>query len=168
MSCEDEPKKREVIYKLLKNDIKFYNNFLPEIKNFNSEQFDNLFNGNIEYKYDVKNPEQFKKLCLKFNNFETILAEWYKDSRYYSYLEDLWENYISIEELGNKRDLEKYLKLYSIDYNTWPADIKHNFRRLINGTRDTMVYKLKEEIDEKYSEINDLLKELYSLNKKLK
>ena len=82
-------------------------------------------------------------------------------------MEDLWENYISIEELGNNRDLENYLKSYSIDYNTWPADIKHNFRRLINGTRDTMVYKLKEEIDEKYSEINDLLKELYSLNKKL-
>lgn len=58
----NEVQARELVNLLLSNDIKVYRKLLPEIENLNSEDFENLFNGNYNYEFNVKNKKNFKNL----------------------------------------------------------------------------------------------------------
>ena len=118
--CFDEQKARNLVDMLLKNDISFYRKLLPEVHNLDSESFENLFGGADDYDYQVKNKKMFNKLSIKFNNFQVILEEWYKDSKYYENLKELWTKYPCIENLRDKNDdksFEELLNSYKINYN---------------------------------------------------
>ncbi len=56
----NEVQARELVNLLLSNDIKVYRKLLPEIENLNSEDFENLFNGNYNYEFNVKNKKNFE------------------------------------------------------------------------------------------------------------
>ena len=78
-----------------------------------------------------------KKLLIKFDNFLYILYAWYKEDKYYKYLEEIWVKYPSIEDLRvleTEKELEDRLKSYSINYTYWPIDIKESFKKCINQT----------------------------------
>jgi len=62
---------------------------LPEINKFDSDAIEMLFNGIGEYDYNIKNKIIFKKLLDKFENFQNVLEQWYKDKKYYKYLKVL-------------------------------------------------------------------------------
>lgn len=133
----DELKTRELVYFLLKNDIIVYRKLIPEIKKLDSLAFENMFKGipfknkdNADgYDYNVKNKKEFGKLLDKFDNFYIILEQWYKNEEYYKYLKDIWIKYISIENLKykNEKQLEEILKSNSINYISWPTNIKEDF-----------------------------------------
>ncbi len=171
----NESKARELVYFLLRNDINTYKKLIPEIKSLNSEAFEKLFQGipfkkdaNDEdgYDYNVKNKKTFKNLINKFDNFSIILDAWYKDKKYYQYLKELWSRYISIENLVCNDDketeekIEKILKQNKIDYATWPEDIKDEFKILVKNTEDTRIMELKNEIDNNFSEFNNIIEDL--------
>ena len=123
----DEIRARKVVISLLKKDAIIYRKLIPEIEKLDSESFENLFSGETEYKYNIKSQNMLKKLLIKFDNFLLILYAWYKEDKYYKYLEELWIKYPSIEDLRTletEKELADRLQSYSINYNYWPDDIK--------------------------------------------
>lgn len=175
----DEAKARELIYFLLNNDTISFKRLIPEIKELDSESFENLFQG-IPFKnndddkdgyiYHVKNKKMFKKLLDKFDNFYVILDAWYKDKKYYEYLKELWVRYISIQNLKGKEDkeLETFLKSNKIDYANWPEYIKDELKVLISSTEDTRIMELKNIIDNQFSEFNCIIEKLNSFKETIK
>ena len=118
----DEVKARELVYFLLDNDTNIFKKFIPDIKLFNSESFEKLFQGipykknaydNDGYIYNVKNKKMFEKLLDKFDNFYVVLDAWYKDKKFYPYIKQIWIRYISIQNLKGKDDkeLEKFFEI---------------------------------------------------------
>ena len=95
----DEIRARKVITSLLKKDAIIYRKLIPEIEKLDSESFEILFSGEAEYNYNIKNINFLKKLLIKFDNFLYILYSWYKEDKYYKYLEELWLKYPSIKYL---------------------------------------------------------------------
>lgn len=158
----DEQKARDLVDILLKNDISIYRKLLPEVQNLDSESFKNLFEGADDYDFQVKNKKLFTKLSIKFNNFQVLLEEWYHDSKYYEYLKELWTRYPCIENLRDKDDksFEDMLKSYKINYSNWPEEIKYEFKTLVSNTQDTRAYELKNLIEDKFSQLNNVLEEL--------
>ena len=158
----DVQKARELINFLLFNDINIYKKLLPQINRLNSESIEMLFNGEINYNYNIKNKGILKKLLNKFENFQILLEQWYKDKKYYKYLKILWIKYPCIEDLKgrNMEEIEEIMKSYSIEFKSWPQKIKIDFKELINQTSDTRIFELKKEIKEKYRIIDIIFKKL--------
>ena len=149
----EEKYARKIINILLENDIASYKNWLNEIKSFNSEQIDNLLNGN-EYSYPVSNQKSFQKVINKFNNFQFFLQEWYKDEKYYSYLIQIWKSNLCIESLDNEllqneKSLTKFLESNSIHYSQWPNDVKNDFKTIVKNTVGTVYLEIKDQLNKK-------------------
>ena len=127
----NEEKAREAANYLLKNDIKIYRQFIPLINDLDSESFENLFNGSIDFQYKIKMHHHFKMLIAKFDNFKCLLQEWYEEENNYKYLKELWLKNISLESLINKKDIEieKSLEKKDIYISQWPPDIRIIFRK---------------------------------------
>lgn len=126
----DEARAKRVIISLLKKDAIIFRKLIPEIEKLDSESLENLFSGEDNYQYNIKNKNILKKLLIKFDNFLIILYTWYKEDKYYKYLEELWVKYPSIEDLkafDEEKDLSDRLKSYGINYEYWPKDIKESF-----------------------------------------
>ena len=165
----DEIRARKVVTSLLKKDAIIYRKLLPEIEKLDSESFENLFSGEAEYNYNIKNQNFLKKLLIKFDNFLYILYSWYKEDKYYKYLEELWLKYPSIEDLRvleSEKELADRLQSYSINYTYWPADIKESFKKCINQTEGTKVMELKKELEDNYSQVSSIVSELKLLKNK--
>ncbi len=175
----DEGKARELVYFLLESDTNIFKKLIPDVKSLNSEAFEKLFQG-IPYKknndekdgydYNVRNKKMFERLLDKFDNFYVILDSWYKDEKYHQYLKEIWKKYISIENLRGKddRELEKIFKLNHIDDSNWPEDIKEEFKILIRSTKDTRVIKLKNIINNEFSEFNIIIEKLIVFKETIK
>ena len=102
----EEQSARELADFILENDVKFYRKFRPEVKKLDSESFKNMFSGNKNYNYNIRNKIHFNQLVTKFENFKFLLEEWYEDKDTYIYIKQLWEKYISIESLKDKKEEE--------------------------------------------------------------
>ena len=145
----EEKYARKIINLLLENDIASYKNWLNEIKSFNSEQIDNLLNGN-EYSYPVSNQKSFQKVIYKFDNFQFFLQEWYKDEKYYSYLIQIWKSNLCIESLDdellqNDKSLTKFLESNSIHYSQWPNDVKNDFKTIVKNIVGAIYSEIKDQ-----------------------
>ena len=165
----EEKSARKIINLLLENDIASYKNWLNEIKSFNSEEIDNLLNGN-EYSYPVSNQISFKKVIYKFDNFQFFLQEWYKDETYYPYLIQLWKSNLCIESLNddlleNEESLAKFLQSKSISYSQWPNDVKNNFITIVNNTVGCIYSKIKDQLN-KNPEFQECINEIKRSKKK--
>ena len=141
----NQAKAREVTNYLLKNDIKIYRQFIPLINGFNSEQFENLFNGIDNYDYKIKMHYHFQLLIAKFNNYKSLLLEWYEDNENYIYLKELWLKNISFESLINMKDIEieQCLENKDIYINKWPKDKKDIFLQNLRDSRNTIYKRIK-------------------------
>lgn len=167
----DEIRARKVVTSLLKKDAIIYRKLIPEIEKLDSEAFENLFSGEADYKYNIKNQNPLKKLLIKFDNFIYILYSWYKEDKYYKYLEELWIKYPSIEDLRvleTEKEIADRLQSYSINYTYWPADIKESFKKCINQTEGTKVMDLKKQLEDNYSQVSSIVAELKLLKNKFK
>ena len=104
----------------------------------------------------------FRKLCIKFDNFHTILDEWYEKSEYYEYLKEIWTKYPCIENLKSKdeKEFEDSLKSCGINYNNWPINIKSEFKTLVSSTDETLAFQLKKTVEDNFPELNSVLEEL--------
>ena len=167
----DEIRARKVVISLLKKDAIIYRKLIPEIEKLDSESFENLFSGESEYHYNIKNQNFLKKLLIKIDNFLYILSSWYKDDKYYKYLEELWLKYPSIEDLKvleTEKELADRLQSYSINYTYWPKDIKESFKNCIDQTLGTKVMVLKKQFEDNFSQVSNVVSELKLLKSKFK
>ena len=175
----NEPQARNLVDYLLEEDIPVFKKLRPEIRDMDSHSFINLFRG-IRFKspknadgfeYKVKNKKSFQELLEKFDNFYNIIDSWYTDKKYYTYIKDLWLNYISIKDLieKNENDREELLKSYDIDYKNWPENVKKEFIRIIRLDRNKKIFSEQrvEAIEEARNEFQNLLKEMYNFKLKI-
>ena len=167
----DEIRARKVVASLLKKDAIIYRKLIPDIDKLDSDAFENLFSGESDYNYNIKNQNILKKLLIKFDNFLYILYAWYKEDKYYKYLEEIWVKYPSIEDLRvleTEKEFEDRLKSYSINYTYWPKDIKESFKKCINQTEGTKVMELKKQLEDNFSQVSCVISELKLLKNKFK
>ena len=168
----DDCRAKKVIISLIKKDVIIYRKFIPDIEKMDAETLENLFYGETNYNYNTKKPNIFRKLLMKFDNFLHILSAWYKDDKYYKYLEELWIKYPSIEDLKalnhDENKLSERLQKLSINYSSWPVDIKQSFTKCINDTVGTKVMDYKKNLEEDFSQVNSVVKELVTLKDKFK
>lgn len=163
----EEEKAKELVKYLLSNDFKFYKNQLFDVINLSSKEFRILFNGDSDYIYNVKNQKDFKKLALKFENFSLLLNEWYQnDKEYYECLRPLWKDFTVLNKLANLEDDELEKKLEFANYHNWDKKIKDEFKGIINNT-DDISHKFKIFINEKYKELDDVIKNLQKAKKSI-
>ena len=135
---------KQLIIKLLEKDIMAYKNFIPVIKQMDEESFENFFNGKKNYNYNVGRKQRFSMLIEKVENYKFILDWGYNDD-YYPYLEELWRNYICLEDLKstNEEELKTFLESNNIHYSNWPDNVKSEFKQCIQHTNNTIIYKCK-------------------------
>ena len=55
-----------------------------------------------------------------------------------------------------------------INYSSWPVDIKQSFTKCINDTVGTKVMDYKKNLEEDFSQVNSVVKELVTLKDKFK
>ena len=163
----EEPTARNLVDMVLKSDAKMYRKFLPEIRKLDSVSFKNMFYGNKNYDYKIKNRLNFNLLLDKFDNFKCLLEEWYEDKDTYDYIKELWEKYISIEILKDKteKEIEDFLIGKKIQYTSWPQKIKDQFLIIIQNTKKTLIFACKKSYEKLPNKIKILLDKLYSVSK---
>lgn len=136
---------KNLIIRLLEKDICAYKSFIPIIRGMNEQDFENFFNGKKSYSYNVQRKQKFLMLVEKVENYQFIL-DWGYNPSYYPYLEELWVNYICIEDLKKKKDeeIQNFLESNGINYSHWPEYIKSEFKGCIKHTKNTIIYKCKQ------------------------
>lgn len=159
----DEQKAKSLVRFLLSSPDEpvFYRSLLPEVLNLSSEEFRQLFEGNSDYDFNVKNKEKFHKLALKFDNFSILLSEWYKKGQnYHECLKDIWNNNNDLNNLKNldEYSLEKKLNNLCVS-KFWTNEIKDDFKRLINFSND-LSEKFQVFLQEQYTELDDIIKNI--------
>ena len=161
-----EQSARDLVDLILENDVKIYRKFLPEIRKLDSNSFKNMFCGNKNYNYVIKNKPQFNQLLNKFENFKFLLEEWYEDTDTYAYIIELWEKYISIESLRDKKEkeIEDFLSEKKIHYISWPQRIKEQFLKIIQNTKDTIIFACKKSFEKLPNLMKNILGKLYSMS----
>lgn len=162
----EEQSARELADFILENDVKFYRKFRPEVKKLDSKSFKNMFSGNKNYNYNIRNKIHFNQLVTKFENFKFLLEEWYEDKDTYIYIKQLWEKYISIESLKDKKEeeIENFLTEKKIDYASWPQRIKDQFLNIIQNTKNTIIFTFKQSYQKLPNLMKSLLNNLYKFS----
>ena len=167
-----EESARKIIHYLLEEDIDDFRRWLIFIDEFNSEQIENLLNGNKNFVYPIKNLDIFIRLVLKFDNFSELTLKWYKKEENYKYLKQLWLKYICIEQIRilletdkNGEKLTNYLENKNIKFSEWPNEIKEEFKKCAKRTTGTIIHEedVKKELNEEHSKFNDVFKAITGL-----
>lgn len=137
---------RQLIISLLKEDIMAYQYFINDIKRMDNITLENFLEGNKGYHYNVSRKSIFLSLLAKMENYKFIFF-WGHNKEYYPYLEELWKNYICIEDLkrikNDDEKLGKFMDSNHIHYSTWPIYIKEEFKKCMEQTENTIVYVCK-------------------------
>ena len=157
----DEMSARDITQTILEDDVKIYKKFLPEIKKLDSKSFKNMFYGNKNYCYNIRNRMQFNLLLDKFDNFKILLDEWYEDPDTYHYIKELWVNYIGLESLKDKNEseIQNFLLSKNIDYKSWPERIKNRFKLICNNTTNTIINKFRKV----YQKLPEIVKKILGM-----
>ena len=162
----DINKAKNIVAQCLSNDCFYYSNFLNVILEFDDEDFQKLFEGTIDEKkddlcerYEISKKDEFFKLIYKFENFQTILTQMYKNKKYYPYLISLWKEFPNMNVLKTIYDDEEKLEyeLRGINYSDWDYEVKEELKKAIRGSPEVQSMNIKNYIS-KYPEIESLLK----------
>ena len=160
---EDLPQKKKLVEYLFNDELKAYKKLLPEIKKFNDEQFNNLFEGKTDYlNFNVSDPKRFKSIVSKFEIHYDLLIEFYENEENYKYINEIWKSNIVIQSLKGKSENEM-IKIFDenkIDFKNWPIDIKEKIKRIINESVsiENLSEIMKDFIEENYKNIDELIK----------
>jgi len=143
---EEIEENKNLIIRLLNNDIMAYKFYIDEIRKMGKDDFEQFFKGNRNHKFKVKRESTFQLLVEKVQNYQ-LFFNWGTDEKRYPYLEEIWKNYFCVQDLkgkNNDEEISKLLKSCNINYSEWPEDIKIDFRGCINANNDTFIYRCKE------------------------
>lgn len=109
-----------------------YKDYLTAIKSLNDYQFENLFMGNIESNYNISDTGtkgKFSDLVIKFEDYKTIMYNFYENKKRHKELASLWKKNISITNLCSSNDLEKQLDNMGIS-----VEFKYELKELLQKT----------------------------------
>lgn len=159
-------KAKLVVEKCLSEDKFCYSQFLHDILSFDDEDFQNLFEGVIDDKNKIyqkycssKNKNFFDCLVAKFENFQILLTEWYKEEKYYNHLIDLWKLFPTMNRLKDIYFYEEELnlELKEINYSYWDYDIKESFKKCIGNTPEAKSCEIEKYMEIEFPEIKLIL-----------
>jgi len=162
-------KAKLLVNDLLNKDIKYYRNLLPDVNSLSPEEFKHLFEGDSDFPFSSKNQIHLKRLSLKFHNFYFILIDWYEEEKYYPYLLELWPKYPNILEFSSlsREEIESRLNQGITNFPYWPNYIKESLINNIYQPND-LASQVKDEIENEYNDINNLMIEITKLKDALK
>ena len=158
----DLKQKRKFVEYLFKKEIlNSFKKFLPEINNFNDEQFNELFQGNTNYQnFKTSDPKRFLSIVTKFEIHNILLEEFYGNEEYYEYAAKIWQKNLVLQSLKNKNEKERieFFNQYNIDYEKWPFEVKAKIESIItNFSEYDLARILQNFIEENYGNIDDLI-----------
>ena len=137
---------KELIIRLLEEDIMAYKIFIPVIRNMDENSFDKFLDGNKDFQYNVSRKTIFQSLLAKMENYKFIFF-WGHNNEYYPYLKELWKNYICMEDLKQIKDDEEKIKNFlesnNIHYSSWPQKVKNDFKESLKNSNNTIIYICK-------------------------
>lgn len=137
---------KELIIRLLREDIMAYQYFIKDINRMDENAFENFLEGNKDYEYGVSRKNMFFSLLEKMENYKFVFF-WGHNDEYYPYLKELWKNYICIEDLkqirNDENQLSSFLESNNIHYSQWPASVKDDFKNCLDRTENTIIYTCK-------------------------
>lgn len=137
---------KDLIIRLLEEDIMAYRMFIPFIRGMDADSLENFLQGNNNYQYNVTRKAMFQSLLAKMENYKFIIF-WGYNNEYYPYLKELWKNYICMEDLKQLKDDEEKIKNFlesnKIHYSTWPQKIKDEFKECMKYSENTIIYTCK-------------------------
>ena len=170
---EKEEKKEEIdiykfnfekalkLIKLLLSEDPIYHKALNYIILFNEEELENLFLGNYEYKkFQYRNIQDqflFKRLLYKFEDFNSILFEWYQDETKYENLIKLWKSKDCItlyKDYSDEKLEEEFRKIGISDLDNF----KEEFRNVNNNSTAEKACDIKNYLRENYDDFYSLIK----------
>lgn len=158
---EDLNQKRKFVEYLLNKELKVFKQFISQIKNFNDEQFNALFEGNINYKnFNISNAN-FTTLVKKFETHNNLLNEFYENEEYYEYVFQIWYKNLVLQSLNNKTEEER-IKIFNennINYINWPEKVKEKITLIINNFSEyDLADMMKYYLERDFGNIDDLIK----------
>lgn len=155
---DDLNQKRKLAIFLVENDYKMYQSFLSEIKNMDDEEFNNLFEGNTNYKFNNSSP-RFKELVQKFEDNYEYISEWYNKDDYYKYMLPLWKCNITQKLKGkDKEEQEIILKNHGIETSNWNSEFRNHFQSIINKPEKDLSESLKNYIEADFGDFDEYVK----------
>ena len=159
-----EAKKDLALY-LVKNDINIFNRCLKTVEEIgkNPEAFNQMFEGNTEYNYNIDD-HFFKQLVAKFYMYKEFLFEFYNQKKYYPNVLEVWKgnNINSVKQNSGNRD-EQLKLLESVGINPNSKNWDDNFRRFFfsvisNNPTEECAEKIKYFIKNDFPELDSLIK----------
>lgn len=155
----DFNKARKLVQLLLSED-NLYKNSLEPILLFDEEQLENLFLGNDEYKnypyYIITDKIQFKNLLLKFEDFNDILFDWYRDESKYDNLIKLWRSKLCLYKLKDISDYELENKLRAAGLTDLDKFIV-DFREINNNSLESKASDIRNYLKDQYDDFYSLI-----------
>ena len=160
---ENNQKKKFIKY-LLEDDIIYYRDFINEIEKFKKIDLENLFDGNYESNYPIKNKKSFQEFVKIFCCYSPIIKEWYNDETKHIYIKKLWKKRIAFKKILLSSDLEKEIKAF-LNKLDFPENLIDKSIELILLNSNFAIEE-EENIKMKYPGISDLFDRIHKLKLK--
>ena len=168
----EEAKARKLVKLLLTNDHYRYSQFLDIVLSFDKEELQKLFEGEEEYIYSKINyyeKEDFNLLIIKFDNYNNIIDQWYRDESKHKYIDKLWKKNIKMYSFKNKykyeirNEIQNIMEFLPNEYN-----IKEELITLIENSPETKADDLKYYIRNNRPDFYELIDTATTYQKKIK
>ena len=168
---QDIGQKRKMAEFLLNSDLNIFKRHLPEVKKLNDEEFNELFEGNTEYKFNVLNEREFRQLAQKFQDNKEILIQFYGNEEYYSCILQIWRPNIlqSLKGAESQQKKDEILRRHKIDISQWDDNFRDDFTIIINTPpiEDLLAQRFKNYIQADYGDFDELIKNVDRCKKKV-
>ena len=148
------------LVKLCLSQDMIYKKYLDSIINLDDPQFENLFGGKVDAKYDIDdNSFDFSQLVRKFEDYRKILYNFYTDKKKHEEIAKLWKKDANICSLSDLPAKELFRSLDDFDLS---FKFKEELISLIGRTLESQSENIFEFLKEKAL----FLVEFYNFSKK--
>ena len=148
------------LVKLLLYDDDLYKDSLNSILLFTDEEFENLFKGNIDYQNypyrNIKDKIEFKNLLLKFEDFNSLIYEWYRDESKYDNLIKLWNSKLSVCQLNKSEDDELMKELENLGIEDMD-DFIGDFKAVMSSTLESKAGDIRNYLRDEFTDFYSLI-----------
>ena len=168
---EDINKKRKLAEFLISSDINIFKRHLEEVRQLNDKEFNELFEGNTDFNFNVENKKNFKQLVQKFEDNKELTIQYYNNEKYYEYVLLIWKKNIlqKLKEANNENEQNQILRSYNIDTSKWDGEFKEYFQIIINTKPiKDLAERMKNYIETDYGNFDDLIKTVNKCKNRVK
>lgn len=168
---QDIEQKRKMAKFLLESDLNIFKRNLPEVLKLSDEEFNELFEGNTEYKFNVIKEKEFRQLAQKFQDNKELTLEYYDKEKYYNYVLQIWRPNIlqALKSAEPQQKKDEILSRHKIKVSEWDDDFRDNFMIIISTPpiEDLLASRLKNYIQADYGDFDELIKNVDKCKKKI-